>query len=573
MKKKTYRGLFYTLKGYSLSYLPRDILDGLIIAAVSIPISMGYAEVSGLPPVYGLYGSLLPILFYAAFTQSRQSIFGVDATPAALTGATLASLGIAAGSKEALAFVPVMTLFTGLWLLLFYFLKAGRIVDYISTPVIGGFISGVGIEIMLMQIPKLLGGTPITGEAPKLFFHILKTAQTINWVSFALGGASFVILMLLGKRIPKFPLPIFLMVLGAGCSAMFPLEDYGVKLLAHVEPGLPNLTLPDLLHADLPHAVGRSLMIAAVIMAETLLVSSDFALKNGETLDENREILSCSAGNLAAAFIGCCPVGGSVSRTSTNSRNGGHTQVVSLTACAVMALLLMYKTSIIQYLPVPIMTAIVLSALTKVVEIPFAVRLWKVRKRDFFIFLSSMLGVLFLGTIYGVVIGVMLSFISLIMEFVIEVSTPSRAFLGQVPGKKGFYNMDRTPEAVPLDHVVIYRFSERLFFANIKIFQQDIEHSLTDDCKAVIIDAAGINSIDLTAADRLRLLSANLAKRGIVLYLVETREYLDRQLALMDLGDLTQNGCVLPTIEDAIKSYSSISSAAQAVPDNSIFRR
>ena len=165
MNKKTYNGLFYTLKGYSLSYLPKDIFSGIIIAAVSIPISMGYAEVSGLPPVYGLYGSLLPILFYAAFTKSRQFIFGVDATPAALTGATLASLGIAAGSREAMAFVPVMALFTGLWLLLFYFLKAGKIVDFISTPVMGGFISGIGIEIILMQIPKILGGKAHYGRS------------------------------------------------------------------------------------------------------------------------------------------------------------------------------------------------------------------------------------------------------------------------------------------------------------------------------------------------------------------------------------------------------------------------
>ena len=156
MEKQQAKGLFCTLRGYSWGNLPKDIFVGIIIAAVSIPIAMGYAEVSGLPPVYGLYGSVFPIIVFAAVTRSRQFILGVDATPAALAGATIASFGIVGGSPEAMAFVPVMALFTCLWLLLFYFLKAGRIVNFISSPVMGGFISGIGVEIILMQIPKLM---------------------------------------------------------------------------------------------------------------------------------------------------------------------------------------------------------------------------------------------------------------------------------------------------------------------------------------------------------------------------------------------------------------------------------
>lgn len=554
MKKKAYNGLFYTLKGYSLSWLPKDIFSGIVIAAVSIPISMGYAEVSGLPPVYGLYGSLLPILFYAAVTKSRQFIFGVDATPAALTGATLASMGIASGSPEAMAFVPVMALFTGLWLWFFYFLRAGKIVDFISTPVMGGFISGIGIEIILMQIPKLLGGKPATGEAPELFLHILETAKEINWVSFALGGISFVIIMAAMKLIPKFPMPIVVMLLGAAVSAFLPLEEWGVALLAHVDPGLPALHLPDLLHTDLSHALGRSLMVAAVVMAETLLASSDFALKNGYKLDDNREILACSIGNLASAFTGSCPVNGSISRTSMNDQYGGRTQAVSITASAAMVLLLLFGTGFIEYLPVPVLTAIVLSALTKVVEVHLAVRLWKVRKRDFFIFIAAMLGVLFMGTIYGVVIGVMLSFITVILEFVVEASDPPRTFLGHVPGRQGIYSMRREKEAVPFEEAVLYRFSERLFFANVKIFQQDIENSLTEKTKAVIVDATGINSVDITAADRIGLLAANLEKSGIAFYLVETKEELDEEMKLMGIRRLWESGRVLPTLEDALEA-------------------
>ena len=156
--------LFSTLRGYRLEYLPRDIFSGIIIAAVSIPIAMGYAQIAGLPAVYGLYGSVFPILLFALFSTSKQFIFGVDATPAALVGGAIAAHGFSAGSEQAMLYIPMVALFTGLWLLLFYALKADRIVDFISTPVMGGFISGIAVTIIFMQVPKLMGGMAGRGE-------------------------------------------------------------------------------------------------------------------------------------------------------------------------------------------------------------------------------------------------------------------------------------------------------------------------------------------------------------------------------------------------------------------------
>ena len=369
MEKEQAKGLFCTLRGYSWRYLPKDIFVGIIIAAVSIPIAMGYAEVSGLPPVYGLYGSVLPIIVFAAVTQSRQFILGVDATPAALAGATIASFGIVGGSPEAMAFVPMMALFTCLWLLLFYFLKAGRIVNFISSPVMGGFISGIGVEIILMQIPKLMGGKAEAGEAPELLGHILETARDINSVSLLLGVCSLVIILAATRFIPKFPMPIFVMAAGAGLTAVLHLEQYDVALLSHVDPGFPGIILPDFANVEITHVVGKSLMVAAVVMAETLLAENEFALKNGYKINENREILACALANGAAALTGSCPVNGSISRTSMNDQYGGHTQLVSVVAGIVMLALLFTGTGFIEYLPVPVLTAIVICALMKVVEV------------------------------------------------------------------------------------------------------------------------------------------------------------------------------------------------------------
>ena len=400
-----------TLQGYKKENLPKDLLSGVVIAAVSIPISMGYAQIAGLPAVYGLYGSVLPVLLFALFSTSPQFIFGVDAAPAAMVGAVLSSLGVALGSGEAVALVPVLTFYTSLWLLLFAALRAGKVLNFISTPVMGGFISGICCTIILMQTPKLLGGTAGTGELPELMRHLIAACGEIHWLSLALGLAALGIL-LAGKRLfPKFPMAIAIMALGAVCSVALDLPTRGVATLAAVEPGLPPLRLPDLRLLSPAQALGSTLPVAVVIMAETLLAENSFALRGDYTLRDNREILTFSLSNFAACLVGCCPVNGSVSRSSMNEQYGGRTQAVSLIAAAVMSCMLLLGTGFIQYLPIPVLTAIVISALMGATEFHIAHRLFRADRKEVYIFAGAFLGVLVLGTIYGVIIGVLLSFI------------------------------------------------------------------------------------------------------------------------------------------------------------------
>ena len=540
--------LFPTLKNYKKEYLKKDIFSGIIMAAVSIPISMGYAQIAGLPAVYGLYGSVFPILFFALFSTSKQFIFGVDAAPAAIVGAALVSLGIESGSKEAMQYVPVIALLTGLWLLLFYFLKAGRIVDFISTPVMGGFISGIALTIILMQIPKILGGKAGSGELPELAHHIFETCKEINWLSVVLGVGALVILRLAGKLIPKFPMAIVIMAVGVVATLLFRVDEQGVILLDAVESGLPKIHMFQFAGIDWTQAAGRSLMIAAVIMSETLLSENNFALKNGYKIDENKEILACAAGNLASACVGCCPVNGSISRTSMNEQYEGKTQAVSITAGAVMAVVLVCATGFIGYLPVPVLTAIVISALMNVVELHLTVRLFKVSRNEFYIFVAACVSVLFLGTIYGVIVGLLLSFVAVVLR----ATNPPRSFLGMIPGKETYYDLKRNRNAYPIQHTIIYRFSENLFFANIKIFQSDIENSIKKDTKVVIVDATAINSIDITAADRLEMMAKNLEKQGIRFYITEHSENVNQQMRSLGIGHLIEEGKVRRTILAAL---------------------
>lgn len=540
--------LFPTLKNYKKEYFGKDLTAGIMIAAVSIPISMGYAEVSGLPAVFGLYGSVLPILFFALFSTSPQFIFGVDAAPAAIAGAALASLGIESGSVDALRYIPVIALFVGLWLLLFYFLKAGKLVTFISIPVMGGFISGIALTIILMQIPKIMGGKSGSGELPELLKHLYETALHINWVSVGLGIGTLAILIISKKVMPKFPMAVVIMALGMVSTLVFHVDHYGVALLSKVEPGLPKFIIPSVFHVDLKHAAGRGLMIAVVVMAETLLSENNFASKNGYKIDDNKEILACAAGNIISAFTGSCPVNGSISRTSMNEQFGGKTQAVSITAAISMVMVLLFAAGFIGYLPVPVLTAIVISALMNVVEWHLAVRLFKVSRKEFYIFVAACMAVLFLGTIYGVIIGIILSFVAV----VIRETNPTRAFLGGIPGRDGFYDLDKNHYAHPIEHTMIYRFNANLFFANSKLFQEDIENNLKEDTKTVIVDAGTITSIDITAADTILMLKQNLEKKGIAFYITEHMQALNTQFRNLEMGGLIEEGCIRRTITAAL---------------------
>lgn len=540
--------LFPTLKHYKKEYLAKDLFSGVVIAAVSIPISMGYAQIAGLPAAYGLYGSLLPILFFAMFSTSRQFIFGVDAAPAAIVGAALSTMGVAFESDAAMQYVPAIALAAGLWLLLFYILHADRIVDFISTPVMGGFISGIAVTIILMQVPKIMGSSAGTGELPELIHHIMEAVSHFHVISFLLGVAALVILIVSKRMIPRFPMAVVVMVAGVMLTVVFHIDEYGVTLLNHVETGLPGIFIPDFSQMKFSVVAGRGLMVAVVIMAETLLAENNFAGKNGYRLDDRQEILACAAGNLASAAVGCCPVNGSISRTSMNEQYGGRTQAVSLTAGIVMAIILMGATGFIGYLPVPVLTAIVISALLNVVETHLAVRLFRVSRQEFFIFMAACFIVLFLGTIYGVIAGILLSFVAVILK----ATNPPRYFQGMIPGKQEFYDLNKNRFAWPVKHVLIYRFSENLFFANIKILQNDIEDQIREDTKAVILDAGAVNSLDITAADGLISLVDSLKKRNIRFYMTEHSENVNEQMRKLGIGRLIQEGMVRRTILSAL---------------------
>ena len=286
-------------------------------------------------------------------------------------------------------------------------------------------------------------------------------------------------------------------------------------------------------------------------MAETLLAENNFAQKNRYRINDNQEILAFAVGNMAAAFTGCCPINGSVSRTAMGEQYQGKTQVMSIVAGLSMLILLLCGTGFIGYLPIPVLTAIVISALLGATEFHLATKLWKVSRTEFFIFAGAFVGVLFLGTINGVLIGIILSF----SEMIIRSSKPARGFLGIQPGHRHFRDLNESSQIHAIKDVLIYRFSSNLFFANVQVLQQDIEDALEQkkDTKAVILDASGIGSMDITAAERLGNLYASLKAQGVRFYITEHIAGLNEQMRKLGLGYLIREGCVRRTTHIALK--------------------
>ena len=543
--------LFSQIKHRKIHNPIKDITSGIVIALVSIPIAMGYAQIAGLPVIYGLYGSFLPILIYGLMTTSPQFAIGVDAMPAAMVGTLITTLALEPGSDKVMTLVPTVSLLVGIWFIIFYFVKAGRVVKYISVPVMGGFISGVGFTIILMQIPKLFGGNPGTGVLLTLLINIVTEFKNFNALSMALGVGTVVIILIYKKYIPKIPMTVVMMIIGALLQIVIKLDRFGVKLLPTVSSGLPKLVVPDIrcISGNAITIIIESFSIAAVIMAQTLLATNSYAAKYGDDVDNGRELLSYAGMNFASAIVGCCPINGSVSRSGMADSLGVRSQLMSIAAGITMIFILLFGTSVLQFMPVPVLTGIVMTALIGILDFKMFIRLWKTCKSEWVIFMLSFLGVLVLGTVNGVIVGCVLSF----WEVSVRAASPPTCFVGRIPGHGNFHSLNRNTHARPIANTVIYRFSGNLFFANIDKFENDILSAIKGDTHQVVVDARGIGNIDVTSVDRLISFTEQMNRRGIKFYITEHESSLNDQIRILGGEKLLDSGVVRRTITLALR--------------------
>ena len=543
--------LFTGIKNRTINNPLKDVIGGIIIALVSLPISMGYAQIAGLPVVYGLYGSFLPIIVFGLMSTSPQFIVGVDAMPAAMVGGLLTTMMVAPESEKAMNLVPIISILVAVWFIVFYLIKAGRVIKYISTPVMGGFISGVGMTIILMQIPKMFGGTPGTGELLILLENIVYQIKDYNILSGLLGIGTILIILICKKYIPKIPMTVVMMIVGAVLQIIFRLDEYGVRLLPEVRAGLPGLFVPDfsVMSGNIINIAIEAFSIAAVIMAQTLLATGSYASKYGDCVDSGKELLAYAGMNFASGIVGCCPVNGSVSRSGIADSFGVRSQIASISAGISMLLILLFGTPLLKYLPVPILTGIVMTALIGILDFKLFKRLWTTSKSEWVVFMLSFISVLVLGTVNGVIVGCVLSF----WEVSVRAVQPPSCYVGRIPGHGNFHSLDRNSHAYPIKNTVIYRFSGNLFFANIDKFENDIESAIKESTKQVVVDARGIGSIDITAVDRILAFEQKLKKQNIKFYITEHESSLNDQIRTLGGARLLDEGVIRRTITLALR--------------------
>ena len=546
-----FKHILTSLRGYKASYLKNDIISGVIVAALTIPVAMGYAQVAGLPPIYGLYASMLPVLGYILFASSPQLIFGADSSASAITGSAIAAFGITAGSAEAISTAALLSFFTALFLIVFALFKLGRFADYISMPVMSGFLSGTALSIMVGQVPKILGvaggsGDGFIGDVVAIVTGIPKASL----LSLVLGVVT-ILLILLGKKfLPKVPVGLIVMVLGTAACGLLRLDTMGVSVVGDIPSGFPPLSLPDFFGAsDITACVGSGLVIAIVIFADSLMSARSFATRGHYKLDNNREIFAFGASNLLASLSGCSPTSASVSRTAASEQFKGKTQLVSVVAVGVVTLVVMFFSGLLYYMPQPVLGGIVLAALLPVVDVAVIKQLWRQSRSEAYIWLVSAGGVLVVGVLFGVLVGVVLSF----LDVILRITTPPQATLGVIEGQDGYFDLKNHKQAKALPGVVIYRFSARLFFANVSLFKKGVKEAVDGDHpKSIVIDASGINSIDATAAEEVQGLLEWLDERGVRYCFAGQTAALDKQFEDFGLGQLAEKGCLHKTLDDAL---------------------
>lgn len=532
--KSTLFPVFGTLKQYKPADAVRDATAGLVVAALSIPIALGYAQVAGLPAVYGLYGSILPLIAFALLSSSPQLVFGMDAAGSAIMGSVLIGAGIVFQSQEALTMVPLVSLFTGLWLVLFSLLKMGRLASFVSVPVMSGFITGIAVSIMTGQIVQMTGAEFSHGEFTESLMDLIGgiTHAHIVPASLLMGAITVATLLLFKQFLPKVPIVLLVMIVAIAAANVFDFASLGVENLGDIPAGLqlPDFVVPTL--GQVESALTMSLAVAGVVAIESILGDNHFSQQGGYRIEPNREMAAFGVANLFSALSGASPSSASMSRTAAAEQYGAKTQLSNLFAAVCLILVCLFATPYLSQLPMPVLAGMVFAALCGVVEFDVARRLRRVSRAEYAIFIVVMLSVLLVGIMFGVGMGIALSFLVLLKK----VLNPPRYFIGIVPETGVLAPVRADSAAEPISNIVFYRFAGSMFFANCDVVRKDIDGGFRDGMDAVFFDASMISSVDISAGDQMAALVRYYETRGIPFYLIGMSDELKRDLKKYEIG-------------------------------------
>lgn len=514
------------LFAYKPSWLPKDIAAGLSVAAIALPVGIAYSELAGVPPIIGVYSAIFPLFAYALFGSSRQLMTGPDAATCILVAATLGPL--AGGDPERYATLLLgLTVMTGLLYLFAGVIKLGFIANFLSQPILTGFLNGIALLIIVGQVPKLLGYTSTEETFLRKILEFFQRVDQSHWPTAALGAFTLVLLVLLIRFLPRLPGAFVVVGLSIMLVAGLGLDQQGVAVLGEVPGGLPSIVLPSFDQGVFNDIFGAAAGLVLVSFTSGVLTAKSFARRNGYEVNANQELIGFGACNLASGLAQGFPVTGADSRTAVNNAMGGKTQVVGLVAGGAMLLVLLFFTDPLAYVPTTALAAVILVSAVGLFDMADLRLLYHMSHREFLISVGTTIGVLVLGVLPGVLLTVALSLIWLLS---VE-SRPNDAVLGRVKGQRGFHSVADYPEAKTIPGLLLYRFDANLVFYNADHLKTRLRAAIAAQktpVEWVVIDASSVNVVDVTGLRTFDELREELAAEGVSLYIARVKRHLER---------------------------------------------
>ena len=514
--------VFAWLSRYQRSWLAADLIAGLTVWAVMVPTAMAYAGIAGVHPVVGLYTVPLALVGYAVFGTSRSLVVGPDSATALLSANTIAGL-VTLSSGDYLTLTASLALLVGLAFLVLGFLRMGWVADFISQPVMKGFIQGLALVTMMTQLPKLFGVAVGHGAFFQRLWALVLELPNTHLLTLSVGLAGVILLFALPYAFPRVPSGLTVVAASILAVTLFGMHRHGVAVVGAVAAGLPRIGLPHLTLSRLTGLIHGALAIVLLDYTESLGAAKSAALVTGGPIDPNQEMIGLGAANIGSGLASGFVVAGSLSQSAVSTDAGGKTQMAALFHAVFIIFTLVFLMPLFKNLPEAVLGAIVVRAMIKMLDLGYFRKLLAVSSEDFAFALAAFLGVLVLGVLPGVGVGVALSLVVLIYH----ASHPTTAQLGKAPGEDVYRNILRRPEARTIPGLVIFRLDGNLIFANAAHCAGEIRRSIASAAspvRAVLMDAEPINFVDTTAGDMLIKLHAELASRNIGFGLSRVRD-------------------------------------------------
>ncbi len=566
--------MFSGLRGFTWANFPSEISAGITLAALIIPLNIGYAQVAGLPPVFGLYAGIIPLAIFAIFTSSPHVVGSPDAPISAILGAVL--IGFAPiGDPLRVQFALALALICGLLFFVFWIFRLAFLANFLSRAVLTGFITGLGIEVLTNQARRILGashlidGSGLAAIAQQLhgamatsvsttgyFVELIALFESIphaNLYSVAIGLGAFVIVRLLKGYIPKAPAALIALILMTLIVAVFGWDQKGVSVLGTLPSGLPSLTLPNVSPADYLRLLPGAMAVVGITLCEALLLVRSCSRKHNTKADGNQVLFAYGMASVASGFTGSLVSGPSASRTAAMDVAGSRTQLSSLVAAVTVALVMVFFTDELAYLPTAALAGVVASAVLNLIEVEELRELWQMRRSEFWIAVVCLFSVLVFGPLQAVIIAFLLATIDLLRR----ASRPGTWVLREASDGSHFIP-EGTNHAPNIPGIIIYRFGASLYFANATFFEEEVAKLFTQSTTPVkwfVLDAAAMNDMDTTGEEALHQVLTWLAKRGVTVAVTRANPSTTALFKHYHLLELIGENRLYPTNRHAITAF------------------